>query len=106
MKRQRSLSAWPTLGPALALAAWSFALLAARSVFGDLPVSAEAAHEHAVAIVDLNFRFYSVFSVSSLVAAVAVAILTWRTSRICSRATLGLVGIFAFTAIVAAFYVG
>jgi hypothetical protein len=105
MTQQRSFWVWPTLGPALALAGYSFALLAARSVFGDLPLSTVAARQQAVAAIDFDLYFYSALSIGSLVAAVVVAILTRHKSRLCSRATLGLVGIFAFAVVVAAFYV-
>jgi hypothetical protein len=105
MTHQRSTWVWPTLGPALALAGYSFALLAARSVFGDLPVSKIAARQQAVAGIDFDLRFYSALSIASLVAAVIVAMLTRHRSRFCSRATLGLVGIFVFAVVAATFYV-
>jgi hypothetical protein len=105
MTRLRSIFVWPTLGPVLALAGYSFALLAARSVFGDLPHSTVAARQQAVAVIDFNLLFYSALSIGTLIAAVVVAILTRHRSRLCTRATFGLVGTFAFAVVAAALYV-
>jgi hypothetical protein len=82
------------LGPVLALAAWLCAFLAARSVFGDVLVSDEAAKQRIIASADLYFRLYSALALVSLIAAIIVAVYTWRTSRIYSRVTIGVVALF------------
>ena len=85
--RQRSIYPWPSLGPALGLAGWSFAMLAARSVFGNLRTSHGMPDHQAVAAIDSSFRAYSTLSLLSIVAAILIATLTWRTARRDSQAS-------------------
>jgi hypothetical protein len=101
--RQRSIYPWPSPGPALGLAGWSFAMLAARRVFGDLPSPRGIPDHQAVASIDFGFHAYSTLAVLSMVAAVLVATFTWRTARRWSVATIGVVSLFALTVAGAAF---
>jgi len=101
---QRSSYIWPSLGPALGLAAWSFALLAARSVFGDLPVSGHAQSPAIVASVDSSFRAYLILSALALIAAVLIAIYYWRAARAWAIATIVVVSTLVVAIAGVAFY--
>jgi hypothetical protein len=102
--RQRSIYPWPPLGPALGLAGWSFAMLAARSVFGDLPTSRGMPDHQAVAAIDFNFGAYSTLSLLTIVAAILIATFTWRTARRWSVATIAVVSLFALAVAGGAFF--
>jgi hypothetical protein len=79
-------------------------MLAARSVFGDLPSPHGMPDHQAVASIDFGFRAYSTLSLLSIVAAVLIATYTWRTARRWSVATIGVVSLFALTVAGAAFF--
>ncbi len=104
--RQRSSYLWPSLGPAFGLAGWSFSLLAARSVFGDLPAPRGVPDREVVAAIDFSFRAYASLSLLSFVAAVIIGIYTWRTSRRWAVAAISVVSLFVLTLAGVAFFGG
>jgi hypothetical protein len=93
---QRSRKLLGVAGPVMAVLVWVFSISAAASVFGDFANQAEL--DRLAAQADSRFHVLAIFAVSSLVAAIAAAALNWRTSRISSLTTIGLLVLFVLFA--------